>query len=623
MRRSFIVLLITFMCGLLSQTQAFASSEDVNVMINGSYISSDVKPYIKNGSTLVPLRVISESLGAKVEWNAASNTVTINKDQNEIEIEIGANQYVKNGITYDFPGESAEIKDNRTMVPLRAVATCLGMDVSWNNDLRVAFINSNRFENKPVFMISGLINDSFSIGTVSKAALTCHISEDFINGFDGEYRMVFSCDDNYVHANWEDFVDDDGGKTRIDLSFISGSYPGRDKIRVWLEDCNTNEQLGNTATFYVNVVEKSDSQIINNELNGEAIFAVDDTIEISQYQSLTKPLLKDSSVSGNAYVEVADKSLVSASIVNDKNLTILGNTKVGTTTVTLKYYPDNGNEVVKTVSVKVKKWEPSYFKSFTSEKVAVGGSQAIYVGSGYLGKTGQTCVATSSNESIATVVKDLTKSDYSDRFNFNVYGHKDGKVDITFTFYVNNLRVGSSSYTFTVGTGKSESVIKISPSVPSKLPSSSSKTTDTISLPSYTIPSYGGYGGSNTSMGSEPLTYSTGNKVSFFGARYPLYLYSEDGEHFLGKITSNKYDSKSIFNSYGSYGSAYGRYSIWNEYGKYGGKYGAESAFSEYTRKPPVILDSNGRFVGYLTANEYKRDGYSIKEVSYYLGKYE
>ncbi|MEQ6377108.1 copper amine oxidase N-terminal domain-containing protein [Bacillaceae bacterium S4-13-56] len=78
---------------------------------------------------------------------------------------------------------------------------------------------------------------------------------------------------------------------------------------------------------------------------------------------------------------------------------------------------------------------------------------------------------------------------------------------------------------------------------------------------------------------------------------------------YLGKLTTNKYDSESIFNEYGAYGSPYRSNSIWNEYGTYGSPYATYSAFNEYSQNPPIIYDLNGNIYGRVTTNPYIQDG--------------
>ncbi len=111
----------------------------------------------------------------------------------------------------------------------------------------------------------------------------------------------------------------------------------------------------------------------------------------------------------------------------------------------------------------------------------------------------------------------------------------------------------------------------------------------------------------------------TSNKIpdiSPIKAAKKLYLYANDGTGtFLGNINLNKYDVDSIANTYGNYGSKYSQTSIFNTYGTYGGKYSNYSAFNEYATKPPKILNEDGKFIGYLTANKYLQNAYSYEEV--------
>ena len=71
---------------------------------------------------------------------------------------------------------------------------------------------------------------------------------------------------------------------------------------------------------------------------------------------------------------------------------------------------------------------------------------------------------------------------------------------------------------------------------------------------------------------------------------------------YLGKIT-NSFDSESIFNEFGTYGSEFSSNSIWNEFGTYGSEFSSYSPFNEFTSSPPLIIKS-GKIIGYLTANK-------------------
>lgn len=109
---------------------------------------------------------------------------------------------------------------------------------------------------------------------------------------------------------------------------------------------------------------------------------------------------------------------------------------------------------------------------------------------------------------------------------------------------------------------------------------------------------------SNSSKDTSITLSSSEN--SKYEIKYPMYLYSDETKRvFIGKLTTNKYDSESIYNEYGLYGSKYSTTSIWNEYGTYGSKYSLYSAFNQYTIHPPLIIDSDGVIVGRLTVNRF------------------
>lgn len=106
---------------------------EITVFVNGRQVNfPDIKPYIKNGRTLVPVRFVSQEMGAKVEWNNAKREVIIVKNGKKITLRIGSKDVYVNGTkkTIDVP---AELKGNRTMVPLRFINEALGAKVNWSD----------------------------------------------------------------------------------------------------------------------------------------------------------------------------------------------------------------------------------------------------------------------------------------------------------------------------------------------------------------------------------------------------------------------------------------------------------------------------------------------------------
>ena len=102
-----------------------------------------------------------------------------------------------------------------------------------------------------------------------------------------------------------------------------------------------------------------------------------------------------------------------------------------------------------------------------------------------------------------------------------------------------------------------------------------------------------------------PHKSSTSNFTSSYSTTNPARVVSPTGE-YLGTTSSNKYDSESINNPYGRYGSKYSSESVNNPYGKYGSRYSPESANNPYaTNTPKLYGETTGDERGRLSANQY------------------
>ncbi|WP_410768238.1 family 10 glycosylhydrolase [Fontibacillus sp. BL9] len=141
-----IPLLILMIVWPMTGTQKSAAapvSRDIQIFLDGALLPSDTAPYIKNAEnvTMVPLRVISEGLGAQVEWSAASRSATISKDGSVLVLGIGKKTAQVNGNSVPLE-VSVENKDGRSMAPLRFVSEQLGLTVDWNQNSRTITLTS-------------------------------------------------------------------------------------------------------------------------------------------------------------------------------------------------------------------------------------------------------------------------------------------------------------------------------------------------------------------------------------------------------------------------------------------------------------------------------------------------
>ncbi len=113
----------------------------VRVKINGDMIGFDSNPFIENGRTFVPMRKIFETLGATIEWDNDTETVTATKGSDVIKLTIGSNKAIVNGTEKELDAP-AQLRNDRTMVPLRFVSESLGLKVDWSESNNLVIIKN-------------------------------------------------------------------------------------------------------------------------------------------------------------------------------------------------------------------------------------------------------------------------------------------------------------------------------------------------------------------------------------------------------------------------------------------------------------------------------------------------
>ncbi len=133
MKKFISLLLVGIMICSLSFATCYADSADeIKVVVNGKQLDFDQPPVLLNDRTLVPLRAIFEELGAVVMWNDASQTALAVKGDLQLFVKINTTVMMANDkeIPLDVP---AQLINDRTLVPLRAVSEALGCTVEWDD----------------------------------------------------------------------------------------------------------------------------------------------------------------------------------------------------------------------------------------------------------------------------------------------------------------------------------------------------------------------------------------------------------------------------------------------------------------------------------------------------------
>lgn len=174
-----LVLLIVFIITLIMPRNNFAQGlltvkidnkntkvNQVNVKINGQDLHTKFSAYSINGRTFVPIREITETLGASVKWDNKTKSATITNVNQVVKMKIDSDViYVNNSksnISKDsVPKFALYTKPNietKTMVPLRFLSETFGYSVSWDQDSQTATVNSKSeagsIEDKKIEIVS-------------------------------------------------------------------------------------------------------------------------------------------------------------------------------------------------------------------------------------------------------------------------------------------------------------------------------------------------------------------------------------------------------------------------------------------------------------------------------------
>lgn len=123
-------------------TVAYAEESNISLQINGSEISAEVPPTIMEGRTMVPVRAIFEAVGANIDFNAETKTITAKKGDTTVNMTVGAKIATVNSkeVQLDAP---AVIVNGRTLAPARFVAETFGYTVQWDSENKIVKITGS------------------------------------------------------------------------------------------------------------------------------------------------------------------------------------------------------------------------------------------------------------------------------------------------------------------------------------------------------------------------------------------------------------------------------------------------------------------------------------------------
>lgn len=134
---------------MLISPNPMAKPDTITVVLNGETIDftddagNKVDPQLVNNRTMVPVRKIFEVLGATIEWDGTTQTVTATTEEKTMKLQINNNvATVTTGeITEELTLDAAPVViDGRTLVPVRFISETLGLKVGWDDPTQTVII---------------------------------------------------------------------------------------------------------------------------------------------------------------------------------------------------------------------------------------------------------------------------------------------------------------------------------------------------------------------------------------------------------------------------------------------------------------------------------------------------
>ena len=139
----FLKKIVVLLVVLLLFFQLSTANSNIGIKVNGKRLLTDVSPFIKNSSTYVPIRFISEALNIKnIKWDSTSGSVTIKSADKTLVLFVNKN-YAYINDEYVKLENNAIISNSRTFVPVRFISECFDAYVDWDDTTQTVLISSN------------------------------------------------------------------------------------------------------------------------------------------------------------------------------------------------------------------------------------------------------------------------------------------------------------------------------------------------------------------------------------------------------------------------------------------------------------------------------------------------
>ena len=184
-----------------------SAQSEIKVVLEGTEIVFDQPPVIISDRTMVPVRAIYEALGADVSWDGATRTASGEKNGIIVSFTIDEPKVSINYNKKEIDAPAVIVND-RTLVPVRALAEGFGVKVDWDADTRTVILKNND--------TTGTITDFVAAGD-GYSTYTGQLSDGVPNGYGTGTLATYA--DTYFIGFWEDGVPATGRVYTNDTAF--------------------------------------------------------------------------------------------------------------------------------------------------------------------------------------------------------------------------------------------------------------------------------------------------------------------------------------------------------------------------------------------------------------------
>ncbi len=244
---------------------------EIRVLVEGEQVTFDQPPVMRSDRVLVPLRAVGEALGCEVHWYGNTQSIGIGRNGNSLDdvvlkvgyprvLSLETNNVVKKVTEIDQP---PIVENNRTLVPVRALAEAVGAEVSWDGVTQTVTVTPQKVNPNLEF------HDGIAI--VKKGRYSSVYKEDGTLLLPGQYdsvvrygNVLVTTNISYVAMRGTTEVYDMDGNVLIEEKAEQGILYAFGYLSVSWTDWTEEEQEDGSRPRHYSVLDKTGKMVLEN-----------------------------------------------------------------------------------------------------------------------------------------------------------------------------------------------------------------------------------------------------------------------------------------------------------------------------------------------------------------------